>query len=166
MRLLIPLLLVLTVRGGPAAVSGPTPSHHLRSSGSDLAFTFGTGGALMLAGTVQIRVNGTSQMVGRAPCLLPHARVTQKQMEHVLLLADSSGFFSLSPRLPSSQRNVDLAWLSVSIYTTTGTKTVQEAPGGTNASFNRVYAALRHLAPFTFACAAPQPGVTFGTGSP
>lgn len=156
MRLLIPLLLVLTLRGGPASVSGSAPAHHLRPNGADLAFTFGTGGALMLAGIVQIQVNGTTKMVGRAPCLQPHARITHQQLAHVLHIADTDGFFSLPPLVTSSQKNVDLARLSISVYTTTGTKTVQEAPGGTNASFDRVYAALKRLAPFTFACAAPQ----------
>jgi hypothetical protein len=70
----------------------------------------------------------------------------------VLHLADADGFFSLPPRITSSQKNVDLAWLSVSIHTTTGTKTVQEAPGAVNPAFDRVYTALRRLAPFTFAC--------------
>lgn len=156
MRLLIPLLLVLTLRGGPASVSGTTSAHHLLPNGSDLAFSFGTGGALMLAGTVQIRVNGTTHVMGRAPCLQPHSGITHKQLLHVLHLADTDGFFSLPPRITSTQKNVDLAWLSVSIYTTTGTKTVQEAPGGVNASFDRVYRALKHLAPFAFACPSPQ----------
>lgn len=158
MRLFVRSLVAVTclatlVAPLPAASAyGASVSHHLRLRDGDLAFTYGTGGAMMLAGTVQIRVDGTTRMLGRTPCLQPHPPITYKQLIRVLHIADTNGFFSLPSAIPSSQPNVDLAWLSVSIYTTAGTKTVREAPGAVNASFDRVYRALKHLAPFTFAC--------------
>jgi hypothetical protein len=158
MRLVLAMMLLLAGSAIPASAHGQSPPHHLLPNGRALAFRFGTGGAIMLAGTVEIHVNGAVDMVGGVPCLQPHARVTQAQLLRILHLADTDGFFSLPPRIRSSQRNVDLAWLSVSIYTTSGTKTVQEAPGAANGSFDRVYHALKHIAPFTFACSVSVTG--------
>lgn len=148
-------VLILTLAPLPAARASSRP-HHLRPQPGTLAFAYGTGGALMLASVIQIRVNGTVRSVGGAACavfpqngrLLDHS-----QLVHVLHVADKNGFFSFPPVIRSSHPNVDLASRSITIYTTAGKKLVAEAPYATNRPFDLVYRALTRIAPFSFACA-------------
>lgn len=117
------------------------------------AFAYGTGGALGLSGTIEIRVDGTQHLMTRAPCtrlLYPHSRLSHRELGRLRRLADTVRFARLPRLISSRMRSVDMAGRTISVYQPTGTITVVEAPYASNPRFDRLYAALSDAAPFTF----------------
>lgn len=123
------------------------------TSPTPLAFTYSTGGAVNLSGTIEIRVDGTQQLVTRAPCtrlLYPHTRVSRRQLGRLRRLAAAVRFARLPRLISPGMRSVDMAWRTITVYQPTGTITVMEAPNASNPRFDHLYAALSDTAPFTF----------------
>jgi hypothetical protein len=147
-------LLVLSLIAPYTALATARVIHHqLPHSLSSTAFTFNTGGPVMMDGTIVIRVDGTQQHVGRVGCLAdPNRTIPHRTLLRLLRLADSERFFSLPKVIKSKVPNVDLSGKMVSIHTSAGTKTVWEGYGGVNTRFDAVYSALRQAAPFSFTC--------------
>lgn len=143
------LLLVLSLSTSLVRAAGP---YRLPRRPHAVVFAFDTGGAVNLAGHVEILADGHERMVTRAPCealLNPRAIVPHRRLIHLLRLVRKVRFFALPARIPSGRKSVDVTGRTITVRTSSRSKTVWEGPSATNARFDRLYAALQRAAPFT-----------------
>jgi hypothetical protein len=144
-RLALPVALALALlvptvtRAGKSSGIG---SHHLTSNPTSPAVVFGGTPVIgMHPFSTTIDVNGTVTGAGLRPL---KARVSL-DLNAIVKLAEAEGFFSMPSVLTGSRPNVDNGPLFITIYTTSGTKSVTMRPTSDSTRFRQLFGVLSEL---------------------